>query len=109
MPPTRSWPPSTSIGWSPPGAARLWIEAGFLPAMSAGSQSIDPASLLGQVLAVWQRVNGADALGHYLDWATPTMYDTITAAIQELLGGRLTPEEFLGRLDADYQAYLASR
>ena len=38
-----------------------------------------------------RRRNETDAIVPYLDWATPTMYDTITAAIQELLAGKTTP------------------
>ena len=38
----------------------------------------------------------------YMDWATPTFYDTVTAAIQELMGGKLTPTAFAKKLDADY-------
>ena len=67
------------------------------------------ASLLGEVLTVWNRVNEADAIGHYLDWATPSMYDTLTAAVQELMAQRVTPEAFLERLDKNYQDYLAGQ
>ncbi len=89
-----------------PRAAELWAEAGFIPAMAVPPGTIDPDSLQGQVLAVWERVNDDDAIGHYLDWATPSMYDTITGAIQEVMVGRITVEQFLQTLDADYQAYL---
>jgi raffinose/stachyose/melibiose transport system substrate-binding protein len=92
-----------------PRAAELWAEAGFVPAMPVPAGIIDPDSLQGQVLAVWERVNEADAIGHYLDWATPSMYDTITGAIQELMVGRVTVDEFLERLEADFQAYLQTR
>lgn len=89
-----------------PRAAELWVEAGFLPAMPVDETLIDEESLLGQVLTVWNRVNEADALGHYLDWASPGMYDTITAGVQGLMAQQVSPEEFLELLDADYQAYV---
>jgi raffinose/stachyose/melibiose transport system substrate-binding protein len=92
-----------------PRAAELWAGAGFVPAMAVPEGIIDAASLQGQVLVVWDRVNEADAIGHYLDWATPSMYDTITAAIQELMVGRVTVDQFLQTLDADFQAYLQGR
>ena len=92
-----------------PRAAELWVQAGFLPAMSVQEGAIDEASLLGEVLTVWNRVNEADAIGHYLDWATPSMYDTLTAAVQELMAQRVTPEAFLERLDKNYQDYLAGQ
>jgi raffinose/stachyose/melibiose transport system substrate-binding protein len=87
-------------------AAELWAEAGFIPAMPTPQGIIEEDSLQGQVLEVWDRVNEADAIGHYLDWATPSMYDTITAAIQELMVARITPEQFLEQLETDYQNYL---
>jgi raffinose/stachyose/melibiose transport system substrate-binding protein len=89
-----------------PRAAELWAEAGFVPAMATPPGIIEPDSLQGQVLTVWDRVNEADAIGHYLDWATPSMYDTITASIQELMVGRIDVDEFLRQLDTDFQAYL---
>ncbi len=92
-----------------PRAAELWVQAGFLPAMSVEEGTIDGGSLLGEVLTVWNRVNEADAIGHYLDWATPSMYDTLTAAVQELMAQRVTPEAFLERLDKNYQDYLAGQ
>lgn len=92
-----------------PRAAELWVQAGFLPATSVEEGTIDESSLLGEVLTVWNRVNEADAIGHYLDWATPSMYDTLTAAVQELMAQRVTPEAFLERLDKNYQDYLAGQ
>lgn len=41
----------------------------------------------------------------YLDWATPTMGDTLGAALQDLIGGQATPAEFLETLEADYGAF----
>lgn len=89
-----------------PRASELWVNAGFLPAMPVDESLIDENSLLGQVLNVWNRVNEANAVGHYLDWASPGMYDTITAGVQGLMGQQVSPQEFLELLDADYEAYL---
>jgi raffinose/stachyose/melibiose transport system substrate-binding protein len=51
-------------------------------------------------------VTSQDGLVPYLDWATPTFYDTIAAALQEMLGGQITPEEYLQRLQDDYSAFV---
>jgi raffinose/stachyose/melibiose transport system substrate-binding protein len=45
-----------------------------------------------------------DAIGHYLDWAAPDFYDVLTGALQELLGGQVTPEEFQTTLQDFYAA-----
>jgi raffinose/stachyose/melibiose transport system substrate-binding protein len=55
-----------------------------------------------------QRVDAgeqADAIVPYLDWATPTMYDTITAAIQELMAGKTSPSSFVQKIQSDYSKF----
>ncbi len=47
----------------------------------------------------------ADGMVPYLDYATPTMYDTIVTAFQDLLAQRITPEEFTDRVEADYAEF----
>jgi raffinose/stachyose/melibiose transport system substrate-binding protein len=54
-------------------------------------------------------MNQTDAVGHYLDWATPTFYDTLTASLQELMAKEITPEEFVQKLEADHAAFLAEK
>ena len=54
-----------------------------------------PAGLDTEVYNAWTKANKQDAIVPYLDWATPTMYDTITAAIQELMAGKTTPSSFV--------------
>ena len=49
-----------------------------------------------------------DALVPYLDYATPTMADTLGAALQDLLAKKATPEEFLETVEKDYSDFLAS-
>lgn len=65
--------------------------------------------MLGELLAEADRGSRADGLVPYLDWATPTFYDTTTAAIQELMGLKIGVEEFVRDIDADYAAFQASR
>jgi raffinose/stachyose/melibiose transport system substrate-binding protein len=58
-----------------------------------------------EVFNAWTKANAQDAIVPYLDWATPTMYDTITAAIQELLAGKATPQSFASKIHADYNKF----
>jgi len=44
----------------------------------------------------------------YLDYATPTMYDTIGAALQDLIAKRATPQQFLQTLQDDYAKFVDS-
>ena len=49
-----------------------------------------------------------DALVPYLDYATPTMADTLGAALQDLLAKKATPEQFLDTVEKDYSGFVAS-
>jgi raffinose/stachyose/melibiose transport system substrate-binding protein len=64
-----------------------------------------PAGLDTEVYKAWTKANKTDAIVPYLDWATPTMYDTITAAIQELMAGKSTPASFAKTIQSDYSKF----
>ena len=92
-----------------PRAADLWAKAGMLPAMSLPeSAGIETDNLFGDTLKAWETINKNNAVGHYIDWATPTFYDTLVAELQKLLGGMSTPAEFTAAVQKDYAAYLDS-
>lgn len=82
-------------------AAELWSQA-WLPTRAPAEEAIADAPLMGDLVAAWDEVIGAGQLGHYLDWATPTFYDTMTAQLQMLLAGDAAPEDVVEALDADY-------
>lgn len=93
-----------------PRAAELWAEAGMLPAMALPEDSkVDTDNLFSDTLRAWNTINQANAVGHYIDWATPTFYDTLVAELQKLLGGISTPANFTEAVEADYSAYLQSK
>ena len=92
-----------------PRAAELWAKAGMLPAMSLPeSAGIETNNLFGDTLKAWETINKNNAVGHYIDWATPTFYDTLVSELQKLLGGMSTPAEFTAAVQKDYAAYLDS-
>ena len=51
----------------------------------------------------------ANGIVPYEDWATPTFYDTLTAGIQELMGLRITPQQFVVHGETDYSDFQSSR
>ena len=65
--------------------------------------------MFAELVRAWAQLNETDTVGHYLDWATPTMYDTMVAALQELVGLVITPEQFTERIQTDLAAYLAEK
>jgi raffinose/stachyose/melibiose transport system substrate-binding protein len=54
-------------------------------------------------------VTESNGIVPYEDWATPTFYDTLTAAIQELMVSRITPQEFVSKVQQDYADFQSSR
>lgn len=93
-----------------PRAAELWAQAGMVPAMSLPEDSqIDTANLFGETLLAWETINKNNAVGHYIDWATPTIYDTLVSELQKLLGGVTTPADFTAAVEVDYSTYLQER
>lgn len=92
-----------------PRAAELWLKAGLIPTMKADESLLVPDTLVTDTYNAWQQLNEANAMGHYIDWSTPTFYSTVTSAIQQLEGSKLNPEEFVDMLDKDYQDHLKSR
>ncbi|MBA2521461.1 MAG: extracellular solute-binding protein [Chloroflexia bacterium] len=90
-------------------AAELWAEAGIV------SVNADPALVEGvdgiyaELVRAWAQLNSTDTVGHYPDWATPTLYNTLVASLQELMGMAISPDEFTAQIEADYTAYLAEK
>jgi raffinose/stachyose/melibiose transport system substrate-binding protein len=84
-------------------AADVLVETGNLPAMPAQAQ---PSGAAGEdVFEAWRTLAEADGLVPYLDYATPTFYDTITAEVQQLMAGRRSPDEFTGALQEDFEQF----
>jgi raffinose/stachyose/melibiose transport system substrate-binding protein len=92
-----------------PRAAELWLKAGLIPTMKADESLLVPDTLITDTYNAWQKLDEANAMGHYIDWSTPTFYNTVTSALQQLEGNKLTPQEFVDVLDKDYQDHLSKK
>ena len=90
-------------------AADLLVRTGQIPLHRGQSNAAPSGTLLGDVLAATATATEADGIVPYEDWATPTFYDSLTAAIQELMAMRLTPEEFTAQVQSDYADFQSSR
>lgn len=92
-------------------AAVEFAKSGDVPAMIQADTSgvVEPGSSLESGIEAWRTLAENDTFIPYLDWATPTFYDTVTAAIQELLGGKASPAEFNAKLQNDYAKFIESR
>ena len=82
----------------------LYLDNGRIPA--AGGSVGTPGDPVTQDLAnAWSAIAAADGLMYYQDWSTDTMYDTYTGSLQELIGGRSTPEEFVAAVQDDWATF----
>jgi raffinose/stachyose/melibiose transport system substrate-binding protein len=96
-----------------PNAAKIWIANGQVPATTPPNLS---AAMAGQHLATpsvgaltgWQAILTKGVPVPYMDWATPTFYNTIEATVEELLGNKISPAAFTERLQADYGPFAKS-
>lgn len=92
-----------------PRAAQLWAEAGMLPAMPLPADAkVEEGSLFADTMVAWDTINKENAVGHYIDWATPTFYDTIVAELQKVFGKATDPVAFTTAVQVDYEAFLAA-
>ena len=91
-----------------PRAAELWAGVGMLPAMPmAEGATVEVDPLFTDTMVAWNTINSENAVGHYIDWATPTFYDTIVAELQKLFGKMTDPAAFTAAVQVDYAAFLA--
>ncbi|ERK15116.1 putative sugar ABC transporter, substrate-binding protein [Pantoea sp. AS-PWVM4] len=87
--------------------ANRWLKVGFLPASASKNAQIPSDNpLLAETYQVWVTLNEHDGLGHYVDWATPTMNAELNQNVQLLLAGRQTADQMVTNFDNNYQRYL---
>lgn len=88
-------------------AADVMTENGVLPAVPGkAADEVDPESPDGQMIAAWKRLNADDGLVPYLDYSTPTFYDTVSAGLQDLIAGKTSPDGFAQKLQDDYGPFM---
>ena len=83
-------------------------EAGLLPVYPIDT-SVIGGGLLGDIASAWVSATLDDGIGYYMDWVTPTMYDTISASLQELMAGKISADEFVAKINGDYSGFLSSK
>jgi raffinose/stachyose/melibiose transport system substrate-binding protein len=88
-------------------AMKVLTDTGNLPVADTGGQKVQ-AGPQQDVFEAFGTATEKDGLVPYLDYATPTFADTLGAALQDLLAGEATPQEFLGTLEKDYKSFAES-
>jgi raffinose/stachyose/melibiose transport system substrate-binding protein len=91
-------------------ASDLLVPTGQIPLHTGATAStVEPGTVLADVIDAAAAVTASNGVVPYEDWATPTFYDTLTAAIQELMADRITPQEFVSKVQQDYADFQSSR
>jgi raffinose/stachyose/melibiose transport system substrate-binding protein len=91
-------------------ASNVLLKTGEIPLrIGAGTSTVEPGTVLADVVNAAATAAKANGIVPYEDWATPTFYDTLTAGIQELMGMRITPQQFVMQGEKDYSDFQRSR
>ncbi|MBO0826365.1 MAG: extracellular solute-binding protein [Streptosporangiales bacterium] len=89
-------------------AADVTAQNGDLPAVSPASAKPAPGAQT-DVFNAWTRLSKGNGFVPYLDYTTPTFYDTLTSQFQQLVGGKTTPDRCVGALQKDYSGFEGKR
>ena len=89
-------------------SAQAFIDEKSLPSVIPADYT-PAAGLETDVFSTYKTVTESGGLVPYLDYATPTFYDTLTAAVQQLTDKQVTPQAFTEILQKDYSAFLESK
>ena len=90
-------------------ASQVLVDTGNLPVVLPDGYSPPKGTVNADIVSQWREVSQQGGLVPYLDYATPTFYDTLSGAVQQLTGGQATPEQFGKTLQNDYGPFEKSR
>jgi raffinose/stachyose/melibiose transport system substrate-binding protein len=86
-------------------AANIILAKGDLPARPLVNPKVDPKSSIASIVAAWRKTSQSPNLVPYMDWPTPTMFDTLMGGTQSLMASQKTPQEFTKTVQADWAKY----
>jgi raffinose/stachyose/melibiose transport system substrate-binding protein len=87
-------------------AAAAYID--FITNKAASDDKPASGTLAGDITSQYGTISQSNGITAYLDYSTPTFYDTLTAAAQDLVAEKATPQQFTQTLQTDYAAFLKS-
>ncbi|MDR1824911.1 MAG: extracellular solute-binding protein [Bifidobacteriaceae bacterium] len=89
-------------------AAQITVDFGYMPSLHEANVPQDDALIVQEVEAA-QVTEADNGYVPYLDWTTPTMWDTVSTQIQLVLARQATPDEMVAAVQADFDAFLAEQ
>ena len=107
-PRTRTSRPRTSTSSPTPTRRTCWRRRATSPPCRS-TRGRSRKGCRAEVFAEWTRLNEADGIIPYLDYTTPTFFDDISAAIQELMGGKSDPAQFTAGVQEAFAKFADAR
>jgi raffinose/stachyose/melibiose transport system substrate-binding protein len=89
-------------------AAALFVQRQDNPMTSPPAGTAPQGSSTADILAAWAQLRQTDGFVPFMDWATPTLYNTLSAGIEQLMGNKITPSTFVQQGQADYAKFVTS-
>ena len=89
-------------------AMAVLAETGNMPVVET-AEHLPEGGLQADIYTAYDEVTSEGALVPYLDWATPTMGETLGQSLQSFLGGQIDVAGLLSALEADYGEFVASQ
>lgn len=87
-----------------PTAGTALVDTAQVPAATDGDA--EPSDTLGKdVKAGWDKLVSDGGLTLYPDWSSPTMLATMGQTFQEMLAGRIPPDEVVKKTQSDWDEY----
>jgi raffinose/stachyose/melibiose transport system substrate-binding protein len=86
-------------------AANVILAKGDLPARPLANPKVDPNSSIASIVAAWRTTSQSPNLVPYMDWPTPTMFDTLMGGTQQLMASQLSPQQFTKKVQDDWAKY----
>lgn len=90
-------------------AADALVKNDTLPVVLPADVAPQPGTLVAEVYKRYDALTTGNGIVPYLDYTTPTFYNTLTAAMQDLTALKVTPEQFTQQLQHDYAAFKKSK
>ncbi|GAA4838485.1 ABC transporter substrate-binding protein [Kitasatospora terrestris] len=85
-----------------PEAAQIQFDTGFLPVAHADTVKGAEGNVMNEVAKGWAAVNKDNGLVNFFANTDATMGDTLTSQGQQLIGGKIGPEQYLDALQNDW-------
>lgn len=82
-------------------AAQGVYDGGFIPIQPTET---DPDQVKGEFVGAYEAVVDGSGITPFANWATSSMIDPLTAGIQGVISGNMTPEAFIESLQADWES-----